>query len=361
MQRLIVLDLRRMVLFLASVMLLIPAARPVLAGDPPPATPPATDAAAAPAPERITDLMRLRAAELQTIVATPLARQFLAATASLAEPSARVIYRDRAKGIALSQRAYDAMTPEAQASLTARECTPQFYYETGYGSPLVYVRVLDLVAPHLPRVDRPKLLDFGYGTIGQLQLLAHCGVDAHGVDVEPIFEALYSEPGDVGPMGGGSVAIHTGQWPAEERLRTAVGGGYAAITSKNTLKKGYLHPTPPPGQTVDPSRLVHLGVSDEEFLKQVHDALVPGGVFAIYNICPPQNPPDQEYIPWADGLSPFSREAYERAGFEVIAFDAVDQAWVLDCFRRLGYLEGIAPEDAPKQFLCWYTIVRRRN
>lgn len=350
------------VLSTVSMLLLIAAARPAVADDPPPpTTPPTTDAAPAPAPERITDVMRLRAAELEPTVTTPLAKEFLAATASLAEPSARVIYRDRARGTAVSQRAYDAMPPEARASLTARECTPQFYYETGYGSPLVYVRVLDLVAPHLPRVERPRLLDFGYGTIGQLQLLAHCGVDAHGVDVEPVFEALYSEPGDVGPMGGGSVAIHTGQWPAEERLRTAVGGGYAAITSKNTLKKGYIHPMPPPGQTVDPSRLVHLGVSDEEFLKRVHDALVPGGVFAIYNICPPQNPPDQEYIPWADGLSPFPREAYESAGFEVIAFDAVDQAWVLDCFRRLGYLEGIAPEDAPKQFLCWYTIVRRRN
>ena len=174
-----------------------------------------------------------------------------------------------------------------------------------------------------------------------------------------MFAALYSEPGDTGALGDGSVAIHTGQWPADERLREGVGGRYSLITSKNTLKAGYIHPTPPAGQTVDPKKLVHLGVSDDEFLKRVHDALLPGGVFVIYNICPPQNPPEKEYIPWADGNSPFPRDVFEKAGFELIAFDVRDDAWVLDCFERLGYLMGKSRSEASKDYLCWYTIVRR--
>jgi hypothetical protein len=237
--------------------------------------------------------MKADAAKLSPLVTSELAKEFLAATAKLTEPAPRTVYRNREKGIALSKRAYDALPAEEKAALTPRECPPNFYYETGYGSPLVYARVLDLAAPHITRGAKlpPRVLDFGYGTIGQLHLLARCGFDAHGVDVEPMFPALYSEPGDTGAMGTGSASIHVGQWPAEESLRNAIGGGYALITSKNTLKKGYIHPSPPVGQTVDPKRLVHLGVSDEEFLSRVHDALEPRGVFLIYNICPPQNPP----------------------------------------------------------------------
>jgi hypothetical protein len=107
--------------------------------------------------------------------------------------------------------------------------------------------------------------------------------------------------------------------------------------------------------------MVHLGVSDGEFLARIHDALVPGGVFVIYNICPPQNPPDQEYILWADGTSPFSRAMFEAAGFEVLSFDVRDDAWVLDCFEKLGYTEGKTREEAAKEFLCWYTVVRRKS
>jgi SAM-dependent methyltransferase len=312
-------------------------------------------------PPPITEKMKADATKLSPLVTSELAKQFLAATAKLAEPTPRTVYRNREKGIALTKRAYDALSAEEKATLTPREYPPDFYYETGYGSPLVYARVLDLAAPHVMRAGKPKVLDFGYGTIGQLQLLAHCGFDAHGVDIEPMFPALYSEPGDTGAMGTGSVSIHAGQWPAEESLRNAVGGGYSLITSKNTLKKGYIHPSPPAGQTVDPKRLVHLGVGDEEFLKRVHDALEPRGVFLIYNICPPQNPPEKEYIPWADGLSPFPREMLEKAGFEVLAFDAVDQPWVIDCFGALGYTEGKSREEAAKEFLCWYTIVRRKG
>jgi len=312
-------------------------------------------------PPPITEKLKADATKLSPLVTSELAKQFLAATAKLAEPTPRTVYRNREKGIALTKRAYDALSAEEKATLTAREYPPDFYYETGYGSPLVYARVLDLAAPHVMRAGKPKVLDFGYGTIGQLQLLAHCGFDAHGVDIEPMFPALYSEPGDTGAMGTGSVSIHAGQWPAEESLRNAVGGGYSLITSKNTLKKGYIHPSPPAGQTVDPKRLVHLGVGDGEFLKRVHDALEPRGVFLIYNICPPQNPPEKEYIPWADGLSPFPREMLEKAGFEVLAFDAVDQPWVIDCFGALGYTEGKSREEAAKEFLCWYTIVRRKG
>jgi hypothetical protein len=325
--------------------------------DPKPAAAPQPPVEPAP---KITDKLKNDAASLAPIMSSSLAKDFLAATARLSEPTTRTVYRNREKGTAGSARDFESMSADARAGFAARECSPEFYFETGYGSPLVYARVLDLAAPRLAKGAHPKVLDYGYGSIGQLQLLAHCGFDAHGVDIEPMFPALYSEPGDTGPIGKGSVAIHTGRWPADEALKGAIGGGYALITSKNTLKNGYVHPSPPAGQTVDPKRLLQLGVSDAEFVAQVHAALNPGGVFVIYNICPPQNPPDKEYIPYADGTSPFSREMLERAGFEVLAFDARDEPWVLDCFERLGYAQGKSREELAKDYFCWYTIARRR-
>lgn len=330
---------------------------------PPPASQPIPQpnpTAEAPAP-RITDKLKRDAASLLPIVSTDLARGFLGATSLLSEPAPRVVYRNRDLGLAVPERVYRTMTPEEQATLTPRACPPQFYYETGYGSPLVYVRLLDLAAPHFSRKDHPRLLDFGYGSIGQLHLLAHLGFHARGVDVEPMLEALYSEPSDTGSIGEGLAKVYTGQWPAEPTLRHVIGGQYDLITSKNTLKAGYIHPTPPEGQTVDSRKLVHLGVSDAMFLEYVHDALRPGGLFVIYNICPPQNPPDKEYIPWADGKSPWSREEYEAEGFEVIAFDVEDQAWVLECFDKLGYTGGKPREEAAKDYFCWYTILKRKD
>ena len=307
----------------------------------------------------ITEKLVADAAAVEPLVTTELTRRFLAATSELASPRPRVVYRDRDRGLAIAPAAYEALAPDDRAAFTPQEFPSEFYYETAYGSPLVYARLLDLAAPHLAIGLRPKSLDFGFGTIGQLQLLAHCGFDAHGVDVEPVFAALYSEPGDTGPHGTGTVSIHTGQWPADGGLREAIGGDVTLITSKNTLKNGYLHPAPPAGQTVDAKRLVHLGVSDEEYVRRVHATLRPGGVFVIYNICPPQNPPDQEYLPYADGTSPFPRAMFEAAGFEVLAFDATDQEWVLDCFTALGYSEGRPRDELAKAFFCWYTIVRK--
>ncbi|MFN9717574.1 MAG: hypothetical protein ACK58L_02705 [Planctomycetota bacterium] len=313
-----------------------------------------------PAPsERVIDRLQKDAAQVASLVRSPLAKDFLEATTMLKEPTVRVVYRNADKTKAMTSRAYDELPADQQKGWTAREFPPEFYFETAYGSPLVYTRLLDLLQPHWTSGQPRKLLDFGYGTIGHLQLLAHCGFDAHGVDVEPVFQPLYSEPGDTGAIGSGKVTIHTGQWPAIPELQKAIGDGYSVITSKNTLKSGYLHPSPPQGQTVDPSRLLHLGVSDQEFLEHVRSTLLPGGIFLIYNICPPQNPPDQPYLPWADGKSPFSRDDLERAGFEVLAFDVEDQAWVLDCFASLGYAEGKSREEFAKDYFCWYTIVRR--
>lgn len=318
-------------------------------------------APASDAPGVVPQMLR-EAAALAPLLESDLSRAFLSRVSSLPEPTARTIWRSREKGTAHSQAQYEALPEAEQAGLVSREFPPGFTYTTAYGSPLVYARVLDLAARYgLASLADTKVLDFGYGSIGQLRLMALMGAEARGVDVEPALAALYAEPGDTGALGDGEVHVHHGRWPADDAMRQAIGAGYDLITSKNTLKAGYIHPA----REVDPRMLVDLGVDDAAFLAAVHDALVPGGLFIIYNICPAQNPPEaapeKPYISWADGWSPFTREQFEAAGLETLEFDARDDEATRRIFLALGYDNGKGMEGLEREVFTWYTVARRRR
>jgi SAM-dependent methyltransferase len=287
---------------------------------------------------------------------------FLQATASLPEIKPRVVWRSKDRTKAISDAAYRALPESERAEWEARPCDTTFYWNTGYGSPLTYLRIVDLLAINgHPTVAGKKIADFGCGQIGHLRLLASLGAETHGIDVEPLLGALYSEPGDTGPVAGrmgrdGSVALHIGRWPADQAIKDAVGGDYDIFMSKNTLKRGYIKPE----REVDPKFLVHLGVDEEAYLKAVHDALKPGGIFVLYNICPAQNPPDKPYLPHADGRSPWDRAAFEKAGFDVVALDENDIVKLIPIWRALGYHDGADYETIRQNLFVWYTIVRKK-
>ena len=76
-------------------------------------------------------------------------------------------------------------------------CSSRSSAERRGGSPLSYARPLDILfSKGLALPQGAKALDFGHGYIGHLRLLATMGVDATGVDVDPLLTALYGEPGD---------------------------------------------------------------------------------------------------------------------------------------------------------------------
>jgi SAM-dependent methyltransferase len=283
-------------------------------------------AAAAEPDTSAAGILRSEAEALRPLAHSTLARQFLAATSGVPTVATRVVWTDSTRTHAWTDAEAALLADTTRSRLVRRELDDGFYWNTRYGSPLAYLRPLEILSgAGMKSVDRTRLADFGCGTLGHLRLLASLGADAIGIDVDPLLRALYSEPGDQGEVRGGSgrsgrVRLVTGQWPASDSIRAQVGAGYDLILSKNTLKNGYLHPAQP----VNPRMLVHLGVSDSAFVAELYRALKPGGRVLIYNLCPAPAPPGQPYIPWADGRCPFPQAMWRAAGFEVVRFDEDD-------------------------------------
>lgn len=312
---------------------------------------------------RPVEALRAEAERLAPLVQSDLARMFLMATVDLPPiDDERVVYWDRA-----TRR---ALRPEQAAELSAEELEAfrrlslgeEFYYYTAYGTPLAYARPLDLAAEAgLEWSDGSRVLDFGYGGIGQLRLLASLGGHAVGVEVLELLEVFYREPGDTGsiprsrvaaPGSPGSVTLVHGSFPGEHEVAEAVGSHFDLVIAKNVLKKGYVHPE----READPSRLVHLGVDDATFVRALYDVLNPGGLLVIYNLYPAQAPPDEPYIPHATGGCPFERSLLEAIGFEVVALDRDDTKMARSVAEVLGWGESMNLET---DLFGMYTILRK--
>lgn len=260
------------------------------------------------------------AAAVKPLARTDAGKAFVAAADKLPAHEPRSVFR---KG-----REWKAVAPEP-AGWEETPIDEATYHGFFYGTPLAYLPAVDRLAEAGCDLRGKAVLDFGHGGVGQLRLFAALGCRAVGVDVDPRQLAVYSRPGDQGPLLGGSVKLVHGRWPENPKTTEAVGGGYDLILSKNTLKMGYIHPAEP----VDKRLLVDLGVDDPTFLKACHGALKPGGFLAIYNLSPGQGKP---YKPMADGRCPFSDADVTAAGFETPTRDEADD----DRARKLGALLG---------------------
>ncbi len=308
-------------------------------------------------------LLRQEAGKLRPLTETDLGRRFLDAAAALPTIQPRMLYPNREKRQWLTKAAYDALPESDRAGFEALPSDEDRYYQTKYGSPLAYVRAIDLIARvgGMTEFRARTIADYGYGTVGHLRMMASMGADATGIDVDPFLVALYSEPGDTGPVAaegrhgeGGRVTLVNGLWPGGEGVGAKVGGGYDLFLSKNTLKNGYIHPE----KEVDKRMLVDLSVPEEQYVRAVFGALKPGGLFVIYNISPRPSREGEQYKPWADGRCPFPRDMLESAGFEVLAFDQNDDEPARRMFETLAY--PTKADDGGDDLFAWYTIARRR-
>ncbi|HEX6885161.1 MAG TPA: hypothetical protein VF530_17435 [Planctomycetota bacterium] len=318
------------------------------------------DAAAVPRDPLAT--LRTEAERIAGLVECRGTRAFLAATNALPAVEPRTVLYDAKAREAVTPEQHTRLATAEQARFQPTEYGPEFYYTTRYGSPLAYARALEVlgraVGPATDALSGKRILDFGYGGIGHLRMLASLGCDVVGVDVDSLLHAYY-QPEDQGEVASassgkpGRLALVHGRWPAEAAAKAAVGDGYDLVLSKNVLKQGYVRPA----QEVDPRLLVDLGVPPEAFLAEVARILKPGGHLLIYNLCPAPKP--DRYLPWAYGESPFTRAELQGAGFELLAFDVEDHA----AARELGFALGWEQQgmDLEGDLFAWYTLARRKG
>ncbi|MEC9372854.1 MAG: hypothetical protein VYC34_03385 [Planctomycetota bacterium] len=323
----------------------------------------AQDEAAAPAG---VERLQAEARGLERLVETKLGAQFLGATSDLPRlESTRTIYLRRSDRVWLDADAWAALPPEEQETFAPIEIDEWFHYTTRYGSSLAYVRALDLLAQHgFDTIDRGRILDYGFGAIGHLTLMASLGAKVTGFDPDSMLIAAYGDDWrsfDVarsdaarGPGPGGHVELVFDQLAdGERRHDRAPSGAFDLFLSKNTLKRGYVHPE----REVDPRMTIDIGADDETYVRHLHELLRPGGHVMIYNLSPKRSGPDEAYIPWSDGRCPFDRDLLEAAGFEVLAYDVDDSAFIRDLGRALGWDEqGM---DLEGDLFAMYTILRK--
>src|SRR5690242_959831 len=122
----------------------------------------AATAARAAAPDT-TALGKLEAdaVALRPLVRTSLARGFLDATRELPHVTPRVVWRDSSRTHAWTDAEAEALPDSARARLIRRELDETFYWNTRYGSPLAYVRTLEILASHgFTEVRGKRIADF---------------------------------------------------------------------------------------------------------------------------------------------------------------------------------------------------------
>jgi SAM-dependent methyltransferase len=294
--------------------------------------------------------LRQEARALAPHVRTPLARALLAATAALPPPPTRTVYFDSSRAACYTESEAQALSDSARSRLARRVLDGRYYYRGRYGSPLNYVRAIEVAGQAgLESLEGKRVLDFGYGRAGHLRLLASMGADVVGIDVDPILRALYAEPGDQGPVPGfkgrgGTLRLLDGSFPADSSIWAAVGGDYDLILSKNTLKGGHEL-----SQRIRETGIVNLGVMDPVFVREIYARLKPGGWFLIYVLSSPQG----------NGGCPFPEPMLRAEGFEVLAYDADDSPGAHAMRRAQSHLWDPAAVDSGPTLIGTYTLARR--
>jgi hypothetical protein len=288
------------------------------------------------------------------LASTPLSREFLTQAKRLTDEPNRKLYQHKTTKAWLRESQWKQLAKAEMDHYALAELDSDDYYQTKYGSPLTYLPAMEILGrAGLTNFKGKRVMDFGYGMIGQLRIWSLMGASTTGIDVDPFLRELYSFPQDQGRYGKGSVQILTGFFPTDPAIARAAGGGYDLIVSKNTLKLGYIHPR----REAKKEQLIDLGVSDEQFVRELWNRLKLGGYVLVYNISPAQNPLDKPYIPWADGETAFARSIWEKQGFKVLAFDANDDVACHAAFKAIGY--GNGPVPLKSSVFTHYTLVQK--
>ncbi|MFT3842249.1 MAG: hypothetical protein QM723_34990 [Myxococcaceae bacterium] len=288
-------------------------------------------------PEPVLAQIKRIAKKAETAPKSPWVKAFMKSAQQLPAPPKMTVWHSADRKTWLSDA--DAKLNHKQSDFVQTDVDEELYYSR-IADPLGYMRPLDVLAEQGFDPKGKKVLDLGYGSIGQLKMLASVGAKVTGIEVHPALPLIYS-----GEKGVNIVHGYFGQDPT---VAKAAGTGFDLWMSKNTLKKGYVHPDKGTGQ-------IDLG-PDDAALAQIHEMLKKGGLFYIYNFGPAPKPD----VPMSDIRCPWSKEQLEKAGFEVLAFDVDDTVKGREAAKLMEWDVGPDGFDVDHDLMSSYTLARRK-
>jgi hypothetical protein len=307
-----------------------------------------------PAPSAAIAQLRNDAATVAPFATQAASREFLQAVTTLPDQQPRQVFTHKGKRQSLSPNKL-ALLPEAdRVGFEPVNHDAAFFYSTYYGTPVAYVRALDVAGHHgLTGLNGTRVLDIGYGAMGAMRMMAGAGAEVSALDVDDLLPALYRERGDQGIVRGidgrvGSLRLFDGVFAGDASLTKAIGRHFDLIVSKNTFKRGFMKPSGTRKPVVD------FGVSDAALLTSLRDALAPGGLMVIYNLAGKFD----VTRPSTDGRSPFDRAQFEAAGFEVLALDSSDDPAARAMGQALGWAAQMG--DLSQNLVAQFTVLRTR-
>lgn len=320
--------------------------------------------------QKVPDLEYLieQSQDLLPFARTETGKAYLNATEHLPKQLRRYLWVDRLFNVAYTEASYADLEDARKRSLRFRPVTELAYYMATEERPLLDVLPLDL-AVHGTELADPaalagkKILLYNPRVITQGRLLASLGAEVTVLHTQIRLKELYSQPGDVGTAEGaegfpdGSLKLIYKDWPSEDS--EDLGEDFDLIIVSNWLSRGLsLSSESPPrwNRAARPMRATES--TPDELLTGFAERLAPGGRFIVYAYGPMQPRAPAHSPPTANVRMPFSDEALEESGLEIVALDMDDSQSVLYASRAIDdFDKPMLNREGVPQMTSAYTLL----
>lgn len=317
------------------------------------------------------EILAERAETLRPFARTDVGGAFLEATKHLPDRLRRYLWVDRMFTVAYTEAEYAELNERQQRQLRFRPVTELAYYMGISERPLLDFLALDLAVFDTPMASPDglagkKVLLYNPRVITQGWLLASLGADVTILHHQVRMRGLYSQHQDSGTVENigdgpdGSLRLIYADWPSE--TVEDMGEGYDLVIVSDWISQGLSMPMALPPRWITPGRpLRAMDSSPDDFLKSAAQIMSPGGRFISYAYGPIEPRQAAQSQPYSDVRSPYSSEAIEESGLELLVLDADDSRALLNASVATDYQEQEINEEGVPTMIAAYTLFEKPN
>lgn len=317
------------------------------------------------------EVLAERAEALRPFARSQAGEAFLEATKHLPDRLRRYLWVDRMFTVAYTEAEYAELNERQKRQLRFRPVTELAYYMGISERPLLDFLALDLAVFDTPMASPEglagkKVLLYNPRVITQGWLLASLGADVTILHHQVRMRGLYSQHQDTGAVENfndgpdGSLRFIYADWPSE--AVEDMGEGYDLVIVSDWISQGLSMPMALPPRWITPGKpLRAMASSPDDFLKSVAQIMSPGGRFISYAYGPIEPRQAAQSQPYSDVRSPYSSEAIEESGLELLVLDADDSRALLNASVATDYQEQEINEEGVPTMIAAYTLFEKPN